>query len=201
MANAIRMRRKYLLACAALLAAGLAAPVAGAAGKGGRVGVAVLRGAGEGVVREKISGALKANGFQVVGGQQLESTASSLGVSLDGDAGFRAVAKELNISAFVAGELSRKKADLVVRNGADGAVLGDASFAGANPKKIGAQVGSDFWRQLGPAVRQGKPPSGSKGKAAIAEGPPAAAEEEAAAPPPEPKKKGKKTARAAEEST
>lgn len=205
MANPIsvasRLGRKQFLVCAVLLAAGLVAPAASAAGKGGRVGVVVLRGAGEGVVRAKISAALKANGFQVVGGQQLDSTASGLGVSLDADAGFKAVAKELNISAFVAGELSRKKADLVVRNGADGVVLGDASFAGANPKKIAAQVGADFWRQLGPAVRQGKPPSGAKTKAAIAEEASAPEEEEAApAPPPEPRKKGKRAARAEEES-
>ena len=204
MLHTIGMGRNYLLACAVLLVATLAAPAASAAGKGGRVGVVVLRGAGEGVVRAKITNALKANGYQVVGGQQLESTASGLGASLDTDAGFKAVARELNISAFVAGELSRKKADLVVRNGADGAVLGDASFAGANPKKIAAQVGADFWRQLGPAIRLGKAPSGAKTKAAIAEEAPPPEEEEAAAPPPpppEPKKKSKKAARAEEEST
>ena len=205
MRKAIGSGRKLGLFGAALLAVGLTAPVASAAGKGGRVGVVVLRGAGEGVVRAKITNALKANGYQVVGGQQLESTASGLGASLDTDAGFKAVARELNISAFVAGELSRKKADLVVRNGADGAVLGDASFAGANPKKIAAQVGADFWRQLGPAIRLGKAPSGAKTKAAIAEEAPPPEEEEAAAPPPppppEPKKKSKKAARAEEEST
>jgi hypothetical protein len=187
---------------AAVLAVGLTAPVTNAAGKAGRVGVVVLRGAGEGVVRAKITKALKANGFQVVGGQQLESTASGLSVSLDSDAGFKAVAKELNISAFVAGELTRKKAGLVVRNGADGVVLGDASFSGANPKKIAAQVGANFWRQLGPAVRQGKPPSGAKTKAAIAEEAPPPEEEEASPPPPpEPRKKSKKAARAEAEST
>ncbi len=105
-----------------------------AAGKA-RVGVLSLRGAGEGVVRAKISAALKANGFLVVGTEQLESSASGLGVSLDSDKGLRAVAKELNVSAFVGGELSKKKASLTVRNGADGSVLGDDSFAGANPEE------------------------------------------------------------------
>jgi hypothetical protein len=180
-------------------AAGLYAPAARAAGQGGRVGrvgVVVLRGAGEGQVRARIANALKSNGFQVVGGQQLESTASSLGVSLEADAGFRAVAKELNISAFVSGEVGRKRAEISVRNGADGAVLGEASFAGANPKKIAAQVGSDFWRQLGGAIKQGKPPSGAKTKVVIPEQAAAADEAEASepSPPPEPRKKSGRSA-------
>jgi hypothetical protein len=173
-----------------------------AAGKA-RVGVLSLRGAGEGVVRAKISAALKANGFLVVGSEQLESSASGLGVSLDSDKGVVAVARELNISAFVSGELSKKKASLTVRNGADGAVLGDDSFAGPNPKKIAAAVGSTFWRQLGPAVRQGKPPSGAKTKAVIAEEappPPDEASEEspASAPPAAEERPRKKSRRAAE---
>ena len=132
-------------AIVALTLVGLFTDDAFAAGKA-RVGVLSLRGAGEGVVRAKISAALKANGFLVVGSEQLESSASGLGVSLDSDKGVVAVARELNISAFVSGELSKKKASLTVRNGADGAVLGDDSFAGPNPKKIAAAVGSTFWR-------------------------------------------------------
>jgi hypothetical protein len=175
---------------------------ASAAGKA-RVGVLSLRGAGEGVVRAKISAALKANGFLVVGTEQLESSASGLGVSLDSDKGLTAVARELNVSAFVAGELSKKKASLTVRNGADGSVLGDDSFAGPNPKKIAAAVGSTFWRQLGPAVRQGKPPAGAKTKAVIAEEappPPEEASDEApaAAPPPAEERPRKKSRRVAE---
>jgi hypothetical protein len=184
----------------ALTIFGLFAVDASAAGKA-HVGVLSLRGAGEGVVRAKISAALKANGFQVVGTEQLESSASSLGVSLDSEKGLVAVAKELNVSAFVSGELGKKKAALTVRNGADGSVLGDDSFAGANPKKIAAAVGSTFWRQLGPAVRQGKPPSGAKTKAVIAEV--AAPAEEAAddaaesTPPPAEERPRKKSRRVA----
>jgi hypothetical protein len=188
---------KTIVGIAALVGIGLCAANAEAAGKV-RVGVVALRGAGEGPVRAKISAALKANGFQVVATQQLESSASGLGVSLDGDAGFRAVAKELNIAAFVVGEMTKKRAELTVRNGADGAVLGAAAFAGPNPKKIAGVVGADFWRQLGSVVKQGRPPSGAKAKAVIAEEAPAADEEAAAPepppPPPEKKKKGSKKA-------
>ncbi len=197
------MMTKTRAAVAAVVIASLLAlpDDASAAGKA-HIGVLSLRGAGEGVVRAKISAALKANGFQVVGTEQLESSASSLGVSLDSDKGLVAVARELNVSAFVSGELSKKKAALTVRNGADGSVLGDDSFAGPNPKKIAAAVGSTFWRQLGPAVRQGKPPSGAKTKAVIAEE--AAPAEEAAddapagAPPAAEEKPRKRSRRVAE---
>jgi hypothetical protein len=186
----------------AFLWVGLFSVDVAAAGKA-RVGVVSLRGAGEGQVRAKISAVLKANGFVVVGTEQLESSASGLGVSLDNEAGLRAVAKELNVSAFVAGELSKKKAALTVRNGADGSVLGEDSFAGPNPKKIAALVGSTFWRQLGPAVRQGRPPSGAKTKAVIAEeaAPPAEEAEQAPPPPAEekpPERKKKASKKAAE---
>ena len=178
---------------AAFLGVSLSVSHVDAAPAKGRIGVLPLRGAGEGPVRAKIADALKANGFQVVGSQQLESTASGLGVSLDGDAGFKAVAKELNIAAFVGGELTKKRAELTVRNGADATVLAEAAFAGANPKKIAAAVGSDFWRQMGPAVRLGRPPAGGKAKAAIAE-PSSPAEEEAEPPPPPPEPRKKKRA-------
>jgi hypothetical protein len=134
-----------------------------------RVGVQQFKGAGEGPVRAKVVKAIKANGFQLVGAKQIESTASKLGVNLEGDDGWSAVAKELNVSAFVTGELTRKKASLTVRNGADGAVAGQASFAGANPKKIKAAVAAGFWRQLGTAIKHGQPPSGAKAKSVVAE--------------------------------
>lgn len=190
------------VALAVAILVGLFAVDASAAGKA-HVGVLSLRGAGEGVVRAKISAALKANGFQIVGAEQLESSASSLGVSLDSDKGLVAVAKELNVSAFIGGELNKKKAALTVRNGADGSVLGDDSFPGANPKKIAAAVGATFWRQLGPAVRQGKPPSGAKTKAVIAEEapPPEEAADEAPperAPPAAEERPRKKSRRVAE---
>ena len=200
------MMTKTRAAIAALALASLFFSIDAAAAGKARVGVLALRGAGEGVVRAKISAALKANGFLVVGTEQLESSASGLGVSLDSDKGVVAVAKELNISAFVGGELSKKKAALTVRNGADGAVLGDDSFAGPNPKKIAAAVGSTFWRQLGPAVRQGKPPAGAKTKAVIAEEAPpppeeASSEEAPAGAPPAAEERPRKKSRRAESET
>jgi hypothetical protein len=134
-----------------------------------RVGVLVFQGPGETAFRAKVVKALKTNGYQIVGGKQLAATASSAGVSLDGDSGFATVAKELAISAFVAGDIGKKKATFTVRNGADGSVISEASFAGPNPAKIKAAVAAGFWKKLGGAVAKGTPPSGAKTKSAVAE--------------------------------
>lgn len=134
-----------------------------------RVGVPVFQGHAEGAVRAKVIKALKANGYQIVGGKQLKATASSAGADLDSNDGFAKVAKELAISAFVTGDIGKKKATLTVRNGSDGFVLGEASFNGANPAKIKAAVATGFWRRLGSAVSKGTPPSGAKAKTVVAE--------------------------------
>src|SRR6185369_5222796 len=66
------------------------------------------------------------------------------------------------LSAIVTGELSPKKARIAVRDGSDGSVSGEGSFAGANPRKVAAEVGKSFWRRLGSAVERGKVPAGAK---------------------------------------
>ena len=49
-----------------------------------------------------------------------------------------------------------------MHNGKDGSLLGEANFSGANPRKIMAEVGRDFWKKLGGAIERGKAPSGAK---------------------------------------
>jgi hypothetical protein len=181
----------WLGALAAVLAAVPLPASAAAAAKGqGRIGVVAFKGIGEGAVRARVVKAVKAAGFQVVGGGQLEKTATGLGAMLESEEGLAAVAKELNVAAFVTGEITRKKASIAVHNGADGAVLAEAAFAGANPKKIQAAVAAGFWRELGPAIRQGRAPAGAKTRAVVAEeAEPADADADvapAAAPPPPP---------------
>jgi hypothetical protein len=138
-----------------------------------RVGIPAFNGPQEALIRKKVMQAVKSNGFELVKSRQLEASAQTLGVSLDSNDGFKAVAKELSIAAFVTGEVGKKRAKLSVRNGADGSVSGEGAFAGANPRKIAAEVGKNFWRRLGSAVERGKPPSGAKkpGKATVAEAP------------------------------
>ena len=105
---------------------------------------------------------LKGDGYEVVGAKEIDGTAKSVGVELDSNDGFKAVAKELAISAFVTGEVAKKKAKLTVRNGADGSVSGEGSFGGANPNKVAADVREGFSRRLGSAVDRGRAPAGAK---------------------------------------
>jgi len=134
-----------------------------------RVGVAQFAGSGEGPIRAKVLKAIKGAAYTIVGAQQIDSTAAKTGVPLDSDDGWRAVARELNVSAFVTGEITRRKATLTVRNGADGGVLGEASFPGASAQKIAAAVAAGFWKQLGPIIKRGRPPAGANARSAITE--------------------------------
>jgi hypothetical protein len=126
------------------------------------VGVPKFDGPQEATVRHAVMQVLKGDGYEVVGAKEIDGTAKSVGVELDSNDGFKAVAKELAISAFVTGEVAKKKAKLTVRNGADGSVSGEGSFGGANPNKVAADVREGFSRRLGSAVDRGRAPSGAK---------------------------------------
>src|SRR5438876_3586962 len=89
-----------------------------------RVRVPKFDGPQEAVVRKAVMQVLKGEGYDVVGSRELDGAAKSAGASLDSNDGFKAVAKELSISAYVTGEVAKKKAKLTVRNGSDGAVSG-----------------------------------------------------------------------------
>ena len=127
-----------------------------------RVGVPRFDGPQEGTVRKAVMQVLKGDGYEVVGAKELDGAAKGAGVQLDSNDGFKAVAKELAVSSFVTGEVSKKKAKLTVRNGADGAVSGEGSFGGANPKKVASDVRDGFSRRLGSAVGRGRAPTGAK---------------------------------------
>jgi hypothetical protein len=131
-----------------------------------RVGVPRFDGPQEAVVRKAVMQVLKGDGYDVVGAKEIDGAAKSTGGQLDSNDGFKAVAKELSISAFVTGEVSKKKAKLTIRNGADGSVSGEGSFGGATPAKIAADVRDGFARRLGSAVERGRAPSGAKKPAA-----------------------------------
>jgi hypothetical protein len=142
-----------------------------------RVGVPKFDGPQEAVIRKAVMQALAGDGYDVVGGKELDATARAAGAELDSNEGFKTVAKELSISAFVAGEVGKKKAKLTIRNGADGGVSGEGSFVGATPAKIASDVRENFSRRLGSAVERGRAPAGAK-KAAVAAATPPAADDE-----------------------
>jgi len=145
------------------------------AASGKRVGVPKFEGAQEALVRKEVMKVLKAHGFEVVGSRAMADALSSTGASLDSDDGLKTLAKELALSAVVTGEVGPKRAKIVVHDGGEGSILGDGSFSGANPRKLGTEVGLTFWKKLGPDVGRGHVPTGAKKPSA------AAAEDETAA--------------------
>jgi hypothetical protein len=142
-----------------------------AAGK--RVGIPRFEGKQEALVRKKVMQAVKAHGYVLVKSREMGAAIASTGTSLDSEDGLKTLAKELALTAIITGEVGPRRAKIVVHDGGDGSALGDASFAGASPRKVAVAVGRDFWRKLGADVGKGHLPSGSKKeqKAAVAEAP------------------------------
>lgn len=138
----------------------LAPPAVEAAGK--RIGVAKFEGAQEALVRKKVMASLKSHGFELVRSREIEDALSSTGASLDSDDDLVKLAKELALSAIVTGEVGPKRAKIVVHDGGEGSILGDASFSGPNPRKLANEVGLTFWKKLGPDVGRGHVPEGAK---------------------------------------
>ena len=148
------------IGCLALLLGVLFSTTADAARK--RVGVPKFDGVQEALVRKKVMQILKAHGYDLAKSREMEIGLANTGALLDNDEGFAKVAKELALSAIVTGEIGKKRAKIAVHDGKDGSLLGEASFAGANPRKIMAEVGRDFWKKLGGEIERGKTPSGAK---------------------------------------
>jgi hypothetical protein len=134
----------------------------GAEAAGKRIGVPKFEGAHEAAVRKKVMQSLKAHGYELVRSREIQEAMSRTGAAADSRDGLKTLAKELALSAIVTGEVASKRAKLVIHDGADGSVLGDASFAGANPHKLAKAVGLTFWKKLGPDVGRGHVPADAK---------------------------------------
>ena len=193
-----------LFGCLALLA-GVCFTSAAHAAK--RAGVPKFDGAQEALVRKKVMQILKARGYDLAKSREMEIGLANTGALLDNDEGFAKVAKELALAVIITGEVGKKRARIQAHDGKDGSLLGQASFTGANPKKVMAEVGRDFWKKLGADIERGKAPSGAKkpSKVAVAESPDddentpdAAGEGGDSAPASEPKGRKSETVAAAE---
>jgi hypothetical protein len=163
-----------MLARAVFVVALLVAATGGSAlGAGGRrAGVPKFDGAQEAVVRKQVMQVLKAHGCELAKSREMELGLANTGALLESDDDFAKVAKELALSVIVTGELGKKRAKITVHDGRDGAVLGQAAFPGANPRKMAAEVGRTFWTKLGGEIERGRVPAGAKkAQKAVAESP------------------------------
>ncbi len=150
------------LARVSLVVIGLLLSSAAAQAAGQRIGVPKFEGPHEALIRKQVVHLLKAHGYEPVGPRAMDYGMSSTGADLDSDEGLKKVAKELSLSAIVTGKVGPKRAKLVVHDGAEGSVLGEASFSGANPHKLAKEVSLTFWKKLGADVGRGHVPSGAK---------------------------------------
>jgi len=179
------------LACLAALMSALAAPGAALAkprhpskghGPSPKVGLMTFTGPGEAASRAAVEKALKSRKIIVVPAAELSAAAKSAHVKLDGNDGFKAVSKALDLTAIVAGEVSKKKATINVHTGDDGSSVGEEVFQGADPRKVAATISKTFWKRLAGAFNKTKPPSGGNFEAPPPEEEPAAAGEAASEP-------------------
>jgi len=155
---------------APLFVAAMGASAFGAGGK--RAGVPKFDGAQEIVVRKRVMQVLKAHGYELAKSREMEIAVANSGALLDSDDGFARVAKELALSLIVTGEVGKKRAKITVHDGRDGAMLGQAAFPGANPRKMAAEVARGFWSKLGGDVERGRvAPGAKKAQKVVAEAP------------------------------
>ena len=135
---------------------------AAAQAAGDRIGVPKFKGSQEALIRKEVMHLLKSHGYQAVGAHRMADAMSSPGAGLESGDGRKTLAKELALSAIVTGEVGPKRAKIVVHDGGDGSVLGEASFSAANPRKLAHEVKATFWKKLGSDVGRGHVPAGAK---------------------------------------
>jgi hypothetical protein len=162
-----------VLAAGYLFAGTLAfAPSAGHAAGGKRAGVPKFAGAKEALVRKQVMKVLSAHGYELAKSREMEMALQNTGALLESDDQFRKVAKELALAVIVTADIGKRRAKIAIHDGRQGAVLGEASFPGTNPRKIAAEVRRSFWTKLGGEVERGKaPPGAKKPQKAVAEAP------------------------------
>jgi hypothetical protein len=144
-----------------LLIAVLLAP-AGAQAGGKRIGVPQFEGAREAPIRKKVMQLLVSRGFEVVDSLDIQEATVLSGTGLDTEDDLKTLAKKLALSAIVTGEVGATRATIVVHDGFDGSILGDASFAGVSPRNLTNDVALTFWKKVGPDVERGRVPPGAK---------------------------------------
>lgn len=93
--------------------------------------------------------------------REVENAANRLGLSLDAPADYVRVAEDLQISAFVGGNVAREKGSFVatvwVRNGADGQVMHEEGWTRKTKAQLKAIKGN-FWSVMGPHISASSPP-------------------------------------------
>lgn len=138
------------------------------------------------------------SGVTIVSRPQIERTAFDLGVDPYTLEGRKALARELQLSAWLTGEVKKRagqlKLTVVVYDGAQETPFGRTSFTGASPSKLSGQIRYRLWPRSRRAILLASATSidngyvcaAKKGEPACADGASKAEAEVAAAPEPPP---------------
>jgi outer membrane biosynthesis protein TonB len=144
-----------LLATAVLL--GSLQGAARAASDRPRVSVLPVGGSGGPDVQKAVTKVVGKHGFQLVSPQEFRATTNRVAANLEGAEAIKAVATDLALVAVVMGKVTvvKKKftVQLMVRDGRDGEVIGDATFASSSKRRLAKVVEKTFWKKLGKSFR------------------------------------------------
>jgi hypothetical protein len=137
------------------------------------------------IITAKIAAALKKEKIQAITGAPVKKAVAAGVPSSDDD--WVALARKLRVDGIVEPAISKtggkRRVEVVVHNGLDGAVAGRETFSAKGPPvKLAAAAAAGVWRKLGSAIRGTEPPKKDTGPTYV---PAPVASEASAAPQPE----------------
>jgi hypothetical protein len=122
-----------------------------------RVAVLPFGGPGGAEAQKAASKIVARHGYQLVSTDEFRATTARVAASLDGAEAIRAVASELSLVAVVMGKVTaiKKKHSvrIMVRDGRDGEIAAEATFAAASRGRLVKLVEKGFWSKLGSSFR------------------------------------------------
>jgi hypothetical protein len=122
-----------------------------------RVSVLPFGGPGGAEVQKGATKVVARHGYQLVPTEEFRATTARVAASLEGAEAIRAVASDLGLVAVVMGKVTvvKKKFSvrIMVRDGRDGEIASEATFAAPSRRRLAKVVEKGFWKKLGTSFR------------------------------------------------
>lgn len=128
-----------------------------------RIVVEDFEGPGGGSFRASVLRSLRGAGdIALVPREEVYDSARRLGVPLYGPANYVAVARDLAVSTFISGAVQHGRGwrvTLQVRNGANGEIVEETSFAARRAGRVSRAIQRGLWRRVGRSVQSTSAPA------------------------------------------